>query len=208
MGLTEECGMNIHSVLLEDGMTRADEKREAILAAALSLFAERGFHGTSVPDLAKKAGVGTGTIYRYFDNKEALVNVLYQHWKLRLLEATVGALPEGESWRARFRILWHALVDFSLEHPGAIEFLDLQHHASYLDEPSKAIEAQSAAAFLMLVQQGQAEEVFTPLESPALVGMVYSAFVGLMRAAREGWVELTPELVAAAEERAWAMIRR
>ena len=108
--------MNIHSVLMEGALARADEKRNAILAAALALFAERGFHGSSVPDLAKRAGVGTGTIYRYFENKEGLVNVLYQHWKLRLLESTVAALPMEESWRTRFRVLWHALVDLSLIH--------------------------------------------------------------------------------------------
>ncbi|MEA2752174.1 MAG: Bacterial regulatory protein tetR family, partial [Myxococcales bacterium] len=37
------------------------DKREAILDAALTLFAERGFHGTSVPDIAQLAGVGAGT---------------------------------------------------------------------------------------------------------------------------------------------------
>ena len=59
----------------------ADERREAILAAALELFSERGFHGTAVPLVAEKAGVGAGTLYRYFESKEALVNALYQRWK-------------------------------------------------------------------------------------------------------------------------------
>src|SRR5690606_27876447 len=53
------------------------DKREAILHAALELFVERGFWGTAVPEIAEKAGVGAGTIYRYFESKEALVNALY-----------------------------------------------------------------------------------------------------------------------------------
>ena len=45
------------------------DKREAILEAALELFAERGFHGTAVPLIAAKAHVGAGTIYRHFKDK-------------------------------------------------------------------------------------------------------------------------------------------
>lgn len=50
----------------------AADKREAILAAALDLFAERTFEGTPVPLIAERAGVATGTIYRYFESKETL----------------------------------------------------------------------------------------------------------------------------------------
>src|SRR5689334_15289154 len=59
------------------------DKREAILAAALELFVERGFYGTAVPEIAERAGVGAGTIYRYFESKETLVNELYREQKMR-----------------------------------------------------------------------------------------------------------------------------
>jgi len=55
-----------------------NNKREQIIESALSLFAERGYHGTNVPDIAKVANVGTGTIYRNFKSKEDLVNSIYQ----------------------------------------------------------------------------------------------------------------------------------
>jgi AcrR family transcriptional regulator len=64
--LTPDCGMNIHSLVNATAAPHVDDKREAILGAALELFAERGFHGTAVPQIADKAGVGAGTIYRYF----------------------------------------------------------------------------------------------------------------------------------------------
>ncbi len=46
--------------------------REKILAAAKIEFAKKGFHGSLVSDIAERAGVGKGTIYNYFSNKEAL----------------------------------------------------------------------------------------------------------------------------------------
>ena len=64
------------------------DKREAIMQAALELFVERGFYGTAVPEIADRAGVGAGTIYRYFESKEALVNALYREQKMRVRART------------------------------------------------------------------------------------------------------------------------
>ena len=49
-------------------------------------FAERGYDGTTIPMIAEKAKVGAGTIYRYFENKEALVNSLFSKSMLELSE--------------------------------------------------------------------------------------------------------------------------
>src|SRR4051812_14698782 len=64
------------------GRKHAGDKRESIMSAALDLFVERGFFGTAVPEIADRAGVGAGTIYRYFESKEALVNAIYREQKL------------------------------------------------------------------------------------------------------------------------------
>ena len=105
-------------------------KREAILAAALELFAERGFHGTPVPLVAEKAGVGAGTIYRYFESKEALVNALYRQEKQRFAELTVGNFPTSTGARELFRTMWMRMARFAVENPKPFVFLELHHHAS------------------------------------------------------------------------------
>ena len=53
------------------------DKREDILRAALELIAEHGFHGAPMAMIAERAGVGAGTIYRYFENKDVLIAELY-----------------------------------------------------------------------------------------------------------------------------------
>ena len=54
-----------------------DDKREAILQATLELVAENGFHDAPCSLIALRAGVAAGTIYRYFESKEALIQELY-----------------------------------------------------------------------------------------------------------------------------------
>lgn len=48
---------------------RAAQKKADILAAAMDAFAENGYHGTKISDIAQKLSMGHGTFYRYFDNK-------------------------------------------------------------------------------------------------------------------------------------------
>ena len=98
--------MNIHSVTilrLAATVQQSPDKREAILDAALELFAERTFDGTAVPLIAERAGVAAGTIYRYFDSKEALVNALYRRWKGELRRRAGEAIAAGGTHEERFR---------------------------------------------------------------------------------------------------------
>ena len=55
-----------------------DERRAAILAAALDVFAENGFAAARLDDVAQRAGVAKGTLYLYFPDKEALFEALLQ----------------------------------------------------------------------------------------------------------------------------------
>ena len=48
-------------------------RRNQILAAATKVFAEKGFHATTIKDIANEAGIAHGTIYNYFENKTALM---------------------------------------------------------------------------------------------------------------------------------------
>jgi AcrR family transcriptional regulator len=51
-----------------------EQKKALILRAALKLFADEGFHSTSISKIAKSAGISKGLMYNYFDSKEALLH--------------------------------------------------------------------------------------------------------------------------------------
>ena len=54
------------------------DKRKQILRAAVTVFAERGFHRTRVSDIAKEAGVAYGLIYHYFESKDDVLNSVFE----------------------------------------------------------------------------------------------------------------------------------
>jgi len=69
--------------------------KERILNAALDLFYEKGFHLATVDDIADRAGVGKGTLYRYFANKGALFNEIIAS-RLGELEREAQAVLDGQ----------------------------------------------------------------------------------------------------------------
>ncbi len=54
---------------LRDPETHAENRRAQILAEAVRVFAEKGYHGTNIADIAQRLGLGHGTFYRYFKSK-------------------------------------------------------------------------------------------------------------------------------------------
>ena len=192
--------MNVHS------MDRSD-KREDILEAAMLLFGELGFHGTAVPQVAEKARVGAGTIYRYFPSKEALVNEVYRLWKGKMGAAILEGFPFEASAREQFHHFWSRATSFAVANPKASIFLELHHHAPYLDPQSRAVEEALLLPAMATLAQASKAQIMKPLAPWLLMSIVWGAFVGLMKAGWEGHLELTPEVLAQAETCCWEAVR-
>ena len=74
---------------------RKDARPEELVAAALEVFVERGYEGTTLADVARRAGVTKGTIYLYFENKEAL-------FKAVVRQTIVPVIAQGEALARSF----------------------------------------------------------------------------------------------------------
>jgi AcrR family transcriptional regulator len=188
-------------------MARDVDKKEAILAAALELFVEKGFYGTSVPSLAERAGVAAGTIYHYFESKEALVNHLYKHWKAEIALRVMGEFPLTKPPRERFRIIWERMAKFALQYPKELAFMELHHHASYLDEEARQMELTVLAFGLEMVRRAQAEHAIKRLDAEMLIELVNGAFLGIFRAGIEGRLPMTKGTFMEAERCCWEAVR-
>lgn len=202
--------MNIHSLAVPSPVSQRDpgDRAEAILDAALGLFASQGYHGTTVPEVAQRAKLAAGTLYRYFDSKEALVNALFRREKRRFMLALLDGVAVDAPHREQFRALWFRLARFYEEHPQSTQFLELHLHGPYLDDESRALELQSLEPVVLYVQSAQAQQVIKPLDPKAVIALVYGAFLGLTKAQMAGQLVLTPALLAQAEACAWEAVRR
>lgn len=183
-----------------------ENKRERLLDVALELFERRGFDGVAVPEIARMANVATGTIYRYFETKEALVNSLYRRWKETFNAAVLAPLQGNLTPREMFGIYWRRMADFARANPRVVRFLDLHHHESYLDaESCKAHNAYRDAA-ARFVSAARAVGAIADVHPALVVALMWGACAGLVKFAHEGVLRFDEKAAQDMEEMLWRAI--
>ena len=120
-----------HLAAAEERPLRADARRnrEKVLAAARAVFSEHG-REAQMDDVARRAGVGVGTVYRHFPTKEALIEALMVDAFQTIADEARRALEIEDPWEAFTTVLWRgaetmssdrALSEVFASIPGAME---------------------------------------------------------------------------------------
>jgi AcrR family transcriptional regulator len=103
---------------------RSRDKDDQILDAAVELFADHGVDAVGVAEIARRAGVGLGTLYLRFPSKEALATTAYAHCKRAWARAVLDDLPSEATPAEQFRAYWARLDRFAREQPRSARFLE------------------------------------------------------------------------------------
>jgi AcrR family transcriptional regulator len=101
----------------------AADRRSAILAAALEVFSEQGFHGASLEDVAARGGVSKALIYEHFDSKRELERALLEMHVHELLGRVTAAITAAKGEEERLREGVDAFLSFVEERPVAWRLL-------------------------------------------------------------------------------------
>ncbi len=118
-----------------------DEKRQAIAVAAVTVFGEKGYERTRMDDVAKEAGVGKGTIYEYFKNKEELMDGAMQAMLAGMHDSLMPAPDPERSPIEILREISARTVEAMEELGGAYRFfLEYMLHASRTGDYGEFIE--------------------------------------------------------------------
>jgi len=108
-------------------MTEAKEsptKRAAILEAALDLIAAGGFHASPTAKIAERAGVGIGSIYRYFSSKEDLIQALFTYLAEKSRQAIMQDLDARAPIKDQFIHLMKNTFQYLIDNRKVTAFLE------------------------------------------------------------------------------------
>ena len=134
--------------------SRADRRRGEILDAAARVFAEKGFHEAGIADIAGALGIGHGTVYRYFKNKDDIAAGVTGRAVGRLAQALLAESPLAsdtlDEYRAQVERLIGRLFDALHDHPDELRFFHRHLLAVDPDALERAIDAGAAGIELYL----------------------------------------------------------
>jgi AcrR family transcriptional regulator len=129
-----------------------------ILEAATRLFALKGFHGTSIRDVAKDAGISIATLYYYAENKDSLYRQVFEEVYREELTTIGGVLdraePEITNDPKKLRMLLFQLMDALIARSSSNQYLIRLWAQRWLDKPENSdyIDAEYSAPLYQMVE--------------------------------------------------------
>src|ERR687891_1386191 len=138
------------------------DKREAILRAAISVFAHSGYFNSKVADIAREAGVADGTVYLYFKSKEEILRSIFERNTSDAVRAGREELAKIEDPREKLRrIARRHLERLGADRDLAVVFqVELRGTTKFMEEFSAAGFAEYLALIRSTFEEGQRAGLF------------------------------------------------
>jgi AcrR family transcriptional regulator len=129
------------------------DKQKQLIEASIDLFAREGFWNTPTSRIARHAGVGTGTLFVYFESKAALIDAVYAQLKQEFVSYVVEDYPEDAAVQARFEHIWIRWVDWGVQNPARHNLLLQLRISELVSREVQQPQEEQSAAMVLLVEQ-------------------------------------------------------
>jgi AcrR family transcriptional regulator len=160
-----------------------EERRSQILASALAVFSQKGFHASNVSDVAARAGVSQGTIYWYFDSKEELFDAAILEYFADFGSEMISALEGGGSASDKLRALAKNMDRFVAEAQQVmVAFLSYWASGQGQQESAQVwikVLREYADYMVAVIEEGIGTGEFKQVDAPGLVWAMAAAYDGL-----------------------------
>lgn len=179
-------------------------KKDALLEAALTLFAEKGVDATTTREIAGRAETSEGNLYRHFEGKDDLVRTLFQMSARRFATVLEEAASGETNPQARLLALVQGVFAFEDEYPAAFAFLLASHPSAMPRDRDMLLGPYPMRLFVETIVRGVSQGVFRPVDPVLATGWIVAMAqravllvgMGFLADDRERIIE---ETVAAAE---------
>lgn len=138
------------------------DKREAILRAAIEVFAHNGYFNSKVADIARQAGVADGTVYLYFKSKEEILHSIFDRSveeAIAEVKRQLGTITDPKEKLRRIALLH--LERLGADRNLAIVFqVELRGSTKFMEEFSAAGFAEYLGLIRLVLEEGQRAGIF------------------------------------------------
>lgn len=161
--------------------TKTPLQAEKMLQAAAGLFGTQRFHEVRMEDIAAAAGVGKGTIYRYFSDKEDLYLALLERASKHMHERLQRSVPNVKGATAQLKAMVTAIISFFDEQPHLLSLIQREEVLRGPDFPWKKTREEMLDLVIGLLQEGNARGEFNVRDPDLLALLLLAGLRGVLR---------------------------
>ena len=183
------------------------DKRAAILETTLRLLSERGFHNTPMSLIAEEAGVAAGTIYRYFENKETLINELFLELKRDMMQHGTAGVDPNSSTEAQYRKMWRNMFEYLIAHEDEMRFMEQHHNSPFQSESVKAAVEEMNTPFKRMLDGAIAAGDFRDLPYEMFYIYTYEIIMAYAKHHLNGKLVMDKDLLEIAIQISWDVVK-
>lgn len=176
--------------------------------ATLDCLSELGFHGTPMSLISQKAGVGVGTIYRYFENKEILINELFKEIKRKIMKAMLADYHEDMSFKERYKHLWKNLFYFYMQHPREFRFVEQHRYATFMSKLTREESFMIMSPVMMFFIEAKRAKAMKDLPLYTIIALAYGPITALAKLQLDHEQQLSSERIDQAASASWDSVRQ
>ena len=155
------------------------DKQTEILAAALQLFVELGFHGTPTSLIAKEAGVANGTLFHYYKTKDDLIVALYLEIKKKMLACSALEFGAEETLKAKFKYVYVNTMQWGLENKNEFKYVQQFINSPFMSLIPIEVRQQMIKSLVDLIDQGIKMDIIKPLPIDFISTLISSQLFGV-----------------------------
>jgi AcrR family transcriptional regulator len=190
---------------------KTSDKRSNVMQAALELIAEQGFHGAPMAEIAEKAGVATGTIYRYFESRDVLITELHRELEDEIMAVLQGGYPSERPPRERFLYLIRELLRYFITNPLHFRYMEQYFNSPYgisMHRDRLLGKSGNHDILMDIFKLGIEQQVLKEFPKAVLFSLAFGPLIFLMRDHILGFVFLDDALINRTTEACWDAIKR
>lgn len=199
--------MNVHSVFEMAKEIDKSDKRNLILNTTLDLISKNGFHGTPISLISEKAGIGAGTIYRYFKNKEELISELFIEIQRRIITAMYEGYQANGPYEERFMLLWLNMINYYNAHPTEFIFMEQHRYAPYLSTFTRSKGMKVLLPVLQFFLEGKKNQFIKHLPLYTIIGLTYGPILAIVKLNIDHSRTMTKNQIESAAKACWDALK-
>ena len=148
---------------------RDDKKTQQIFESALGLVIRKGLAGITMSEIAREAGLATGTLYIYFKNKEELINILFAECRKASAENYFRNYDPAAPFKSGFTIVWMNILQFRVKNFDEVVFMDQCYHSPFINDCTMKLTKEMIKPLFKLIERGKDENVFKEVDTFSLL---------------------------------------